>query len=294
MGYPEGRPLGSAPMVLTSQKCHSLPLDDKIYDATTLYTIGFLVDSKDSEGREALVPSGSGVLANIGGVRGIITAAHVVRNLEKSKRIALFTIVNTRQKARSLQFSPSEMMFAVDESERRSEGPDLAFVQVPQRIEEHLSAENAFYNFEIRFRDSSKSSPNQVAHLLSGVLAERSELKEFGNSTRVDTHTMVHGGGVVSNERNTTSGHDLFDFDFAHNADVRRPETYGGLSGAAIWRTFSNEGRDERIVFGVAFYESDADANGRRTITCHGPRSVYVKLVDLVRKQFGKQYKEII
>jgi hypothetical protein len=103
---------------------------------------------------------------------------------------------------------------------------------------------------------------------------------------------MVQGGGVVQALRDVPDGFDLFEYHFAHNEDVRRPNSYGGLSGSAIWRTDASGDLANRLLQGIAFYESGPNENGERIITCHGPRSVYEKLVDLVAAKYGNRFRD--
>jgi hypothetical protein len=179
-----------------------------------------------------------------------------------------------------------------EQASKPSEGPDIAFVQLPPSVQNYLAAEQVFQSFELRFK-----KPSQVAihaFLLCGVIAEKSRLKKINSQARTDEHTMVEGGGIVIRERDAPNGYDLFDFKLSQNQDIQRPHSYGGLSGSAVWRVPLKAGQGQPTIYGVVFHEIDQDKDGNRIITCHGPQTVYVKLLEIVKKEFPNQYKDII
>lgn len=61
------------------------------------------------------------------------------------------------------------------------------------------------------------------------------------------------------------------------------------MSGGALWRVyFTKDGNDElsvveKKVYGVAFHQSDV-SDQKRIITCHGPKSVYGRLIEDIQK----------
>ncbi len=82
----------------------------------------------------------------------------------------------------------------------------------------------------------------------------------------------------------------LFEFEAAPRPDFNLPSDYGGVSGGAVWRfDIDLESKPPRvaqkILFGVAFHQSDLK-DGKRTITCHGPRDVYARLLEKIRERW--------
>src|SRR5882724_6105218 len=150
-------------------------VDNQVYEALTRYTVGFLAHTKDQSGRGKHTPWGSGVLADIGDVKGIITAAHVVRTLRDFSRVTLFTVPRPNKKVRRLDFDPKNILAVANEGMINSpEGPDLAFMQLPFEVRDAVVAENAFYSFEQRLEHSSRSNIPLTHHFLSGIIEKRS------------------------------------------------------------------------------------------------------------------------
>ena len=263
-----------------------------IFYPLTLHTVGFLKETKDEDNRRSLAPCGSGVLSEIGGIKGAITAAHVILELQKSPVAGLLTITNSKSKSRPLEFRTTELEVASILGSDPPNGPDLGFVRFPHEIEQRLIAENAFYNFDVRLAGAMIDDGTPLhCEVISGIVAEKSEQKAMTETTRIDTHTMVHAFGTATNFRKGAKGYDLFEFEVQHNEQVSRPRSYGGMSGSAVWKTGDTTAANDRLVFGIAFYESDPDNDGRRVITCHGPGCIYRELVELVRDRFGNVFK---
>jgi hypothetical protein len=126
--------------------------------------------------------------------------------------------------------------------------------------------------------------------VLVGVVAER--------TTTVDSESpslLVKGveaflfTGQITREREY-QGLDLVDFEFEQDADFPPPASYGGVSGGALWRAFvvADGGKGkvrDRAIIGVAYYQSDGK-RAPRFVTCHGPRSVYMRLLDQIEARW--------
>ncbi|WP_156180075.1 hypothetical protein [Bradyrhizobium sp. LTSPM299] len=86
-------------------------------------------------------------------------------------------------------------------------------------------------------------------------------------------------------------GYDLLSFETDRDEKKNAPIDYRGWSGGALWRVYITQGRDgqptaiEKRIFGVAFDQSEL-VGGKRTITCHGPKSVYLSLLDEIARKW--------
>lgn len=267
---------------------------DPIIGQLTRSTVGFLREIRDMDDRRTLVPCGSGVLVEVGGIRGILTAAHVIIQLRKGAgAAALLTITKVGRKARSLEFWMDDCRCVVIGGEdANKEGPDLGFVRVPPHIEERLVDENVFYNFDVRLRNIRAGEPEAplTNDVLVGVLGERSEVKEVTDTKRIDTHTMVHAYGTTGRFREgARPGFDVFEMAVFHNENVPQPDkSYGGLSGAGVWKVGEATGANQRMLFGIAFFETEKDGNGDRLLICHGPKCIYRDFVDAMTSAFNE------
>lgn len=278
----------------TADPVFSLIDEDPAIGQLTPYSVGWLREMRDDEGRQRrLVPSGSGVLIEVGGIKGVLTAGHVVRKVlarTPQAGVALFTIVRKRGRVRPLEFHVEECRsVTIGGATEDPMGPDLGFVRLPQRIEQRLVDENLFYNFDRRLRSSEASSekePPLPRSVIVGVVAEKSEQTAVSKTSRTDAHVMVHAYGARAELRDGNSGLDIFDLSLLHNGEVSRPHSYGGLSGAGVWVVGDEPGWGNRMLFGLAFFESGENNNGERSVICHGPRSIYVNLVDEISRAF--------
>lgn len=70
------------------------------------------------------------------------------------------------------------------------------------------------------------------------------------------------------------SGFDYLDFDVDPSANLSFPASYGGMSGSALWQV-RRGALEAPVLIGVAFYEGPE----KRFIRCHGPKSLYGRLL---------------
>lgn len=108
--------------------------------------------------------------------------------------------------------------------------------------------------------------------------------------TRVKIFKGGFGEGKVTSEFEEGE-FDYLTFEALYNELYEGPQRFGGFSGGGLWQLL---GKDEggkfritqRLLTGVAFYESDLKREGNkvtRDITCHGRRSIYKILPDHLR-----------
>jgi hypothetical protein len=97
----------------------------------------------------------------------------------------------------------------------------------------------------------------------------------------------LFGVGCVTATREC-DGYDLVDFETKRDENSKAPCNYQGWSGGALWRVYiakDSNGQpslSDKRIWGVAFHQSEL-IDGVRTITCHGPKSVYAALVNEIR-----------
>ncbi len=271
------------PMTVAEQS-----LWDGVVESIGDMTVGFVsVTRRDNE--EVGEPAGTGTLVLIDGMRGILTASHVLAHLPRNGQVGL---VRFRDKPDDFQRTFVDMRltetFALGGASFGPSGPDVAFLRLPDDLAGSLNATNVFFNLTKRPRDELMASldTKPYADAVAGVIAERTIVADspIPNTIRKGLKAHLLLGNVVDDRE--ADGLDVLDFKIEFGEPDRPPVTYGGVSGGAMWRvTFGVDFKSvhSRTLVGMAFYESDADADGRRFLTCHGPRTIYGPLIDLVR-----------
>ena len=257
------------------------------------FTVGFAT-LRTCGGTQDADPAGSGALVTVGSVHGILTAAHVLKHLPDQGEVGLVRFPRVQSGTQRLTIDMGQvekLTLAADAV--GPEGPDLGFLRLSPMDAEAINARNVFFNLEIR-RKSVLAGENpdlQCFDALSGMIAERTtDLPPEEWGTRVKGFHALFGVGMVVGERES-NGFDLLDFEVTYRAGSVSPDSYHGMSGGALWRVYCTKDDDgqpsvsEKKVFGVAFHQSDI-SNQKRIITCHGPRSVYGRLIDAVREKW--------
>ncbi len=257
------------------------------------FIIGFALLSVQ-DGIEDAEPKGSGTLVTVGPVHGILTAAHVLRKLPDRGQVGL---VRSKTASWFAQRQTINMKHA-EKLEITGEvfgpqGPDLGFLRLPRQDAAVLEARGVFFNLEKR--RTSVLAGDQPGPMyfdgISGTVAEwTTDLPSERGFCRVKGFRSLYGAGNVVGERDS-DGFDLLDFEVSYHSDLGSPASYEGMSGGALWRAYCTRGDDgqlslsSRLVFGVAFHQSGM-SEGKRIITCHGPRSVYGSLIAAVRDRW--------
>jgi hypothetical protein len=151
-------------------------------------------------------------------------------------------------------------------------GLDMVFLSVPSEYLGSIKAHRDFYSPNVDGKAAPPGSYVEVMVLMGTPAA-------FGIFKQ--THAEVQINGCFVNPDTPYKTHGDFDyFDLAVGASPPdTPESHGGVSGGGLWRVLircecsTGELEWVQALEGVAFYQS-AIEDGRRTIRCHGPRSI--------------------
>ncbi|MET4247227.1 hypothetical protein [Bradyrhizobium sp. LA6.7] len=257
------------------------------------FSIGFAKLSTVA-GREHVHPAGSGALVSVGSVHGILTAAHVLEELPESGEVGLIRFMREPKiQTQTIEMSLTERLTRRGLG-KVAEGPDIGFLRLASTQVATLNATtNIFFNLSRR-QDSvleNKHPSTEYFEGISGIIAEwtinRSEAE--ARVQHLTGFRGLFGVGCVSGVHDH-DGYDLVSFETDRNENKNAPIDYRGWSGGALWRVYITEGRDgqptaiEKRIFGVAFHQSEL-VGGKRTVTCHGPKSVYQNLLgEIARK----------
>ena len=254
------------------------------------FGVGFLKLGPGSDAVPAL--AGSGTLAVVNGIHGIVTADHVLRHLPPTGRVGLLSGYASAPTNRfKIEMDTTQSVVVGRPSgEYGSGGPDLGFLILSPDTVATLKARASFYEITGR-RDRMLSSPPAIESggwVILGVIEEwTSEGPGEINFPRVKHFESVCGGSMVSREEHR-DGFDYLYFEVrSGEPEEHRPASFAGASGGSLWQIVARlEGGaasiKEVLLSGVPFYQSEI-RNGHRTIVCHGRRSIYDLLVNAVR-----------
>jgi hypothetical protein len=229
---------------------------------------------------EDATPAGSGTLVTVGSVAGILTAAHVVRNLPDQGEVALMRFPGkpSHLQKQTIDMGQAEKLIIASGNDGPT-GPDLGFLRLPIVSNHNLQATNSFFNLGMRQGVAlSAHKGNAYVDAVVGVVAEwTKDLPPALPATRMISFELLYCGGTVTS-KSQPGAFDLCTFQPDFEAGKKPPFSYRGVSGGGLWRTYfvpdgSNRVQENRLV-GIAFYEFP-DADGTKGIICHGPRSIY-------------------
>ena len=252
------------------------------------YTVGFAAFTRKGNIEDA-VPAGSGTLVRVGGVKGIVTARHVIEALQRRDETALLRFPLRSDTILSHRIDLGHAEFLILPGTDGPDGPDLGFMRSPLVTEETLVGTNSFYPLDAP-RPPMKGSYRGLGmvDLLLGIVAEWTTDVERKEERRRKEFMLLSAGGFDGNEREH-AGFDLATFtpDFASGKDP--PRSYAGVSGGGIWRVFfkpdgSNKVEHRRLV-GTAFYEFE-QGDGVTRIIHHGPSALEQRLLPAVRERW--------
>lgn len=250
------------------------------------FAVGFAVLTKNGREEDAF-PAGSGTLAKLGPISGIVTAAHVLKALPDKGEVGLVRF-NSRGQVQKQTIEMSHAEKVIISAGDGPLGPDLGFLQLPPVNGGNLEATNNFFN--LGKRREAHAAPMYFEAVV-GVVGEWTADVRPTSTTRRKDLELLFGGGQVTGKSHLPNGFDLCTFKVDYAADVKKPSTYKGVSGGGLWRVYYQFDAGERQVVrekrlvGVAFYEF-TEPDGSQMITCHGPRSIYRHLVERMQERW--------
>jgi hypothetical protein len=238
-------------------------------------------------GPERSYSAGSGTLVRIGTARGILTAGHVLAPLEDRGEIGVLQFPRVARKIQNLKIDVQKQrcIFLGRNEDQSSTGPDIAFLRL-NGTDANLLESRDFIFFDLLRRQQNVIAPEQegerVLRAVVGVVAElTSPIEPTDRSRRTDSYTAIIGVGLIRG-RSQAGDFDLIHFEPIHGDEFQQPGSYAGMSGGPLWRMRMDDNLEVHLVGveGVMFYETP-ETDPRRLI-CHGPVSIYERLVPVV------------
>ncbi len=253
-------------------------------DVAANFTIGFGGLSRNNS-VENVASLGSGTLASVGLVKGIVTASHVIEALPDDGNIGL--ILHSHSARPLLNMSDAFRLKLGGEASGKS-GPDLGFLRIPLPTFKALNARLSVYDLIKERKEPAKTTFFDAA---VGIV---SELTEELTSDRVDrriTRFRAIFGPGSSSPAEDRSIHDYFDFNVESSTEFTLPTSFGGVSGGAIWRFYTAVKNDVASMtnyklVGVPYFET-VQTDGKIIISCHGTQSIYDALVGAIKKEWA-------
>jgi hypothetical protein len=154
-----------------------------------------------------------------------------------------------------------------------------------------LKAKKSFLSLNVNAARKLKdaSSNNSLFWIFGSPVEYSSTTKRSHHgfdSIRVAPSVCFH---VILERRSHRRGFDYIKIR-ASARDMLKVKTLKGVSGGGLWRTVLTKGKGQErynyhgvALVGVAYYERDEREDGSRVVECHGPESVFVKLLAQTR-----------
>ena len=264
-----------------------MPLVKNAFDDLTDYSVGFIKASPNAPGEACL--AGSGTLISSGGFKAILTADHVLTNLPNSGHIGMLTPMRFGSRIHRLTIDMQCVRkIPIAKGPDDSQGPDLGLLILAPVDWARLPSGKIFYNVSKR-RELVLNAPPEAdrgAWVLCGMVAERTADLPPENMKRFGKGRSFQGIAAPTGQRQDPE-FDYRSVQVEYNATYEGPESFGGCSGGGLWHLLVAERMDgsleifDSILSGVAFYQSAKDGI-RKTIECHGPKSIYGKVANVL------------
>jgi len=243
------------------------------------YSTGLVkITFREGEGEHGQL-IGSGTFVSVGDCSGILTVQHVVELIDEPREIGLILIEGAHRPTIDRQHVE---ILEIAKPRVKGEGPDLAFIRLPDQKAREVAHYKHFYNLDFDRDEMLRNPPERHATVwfVCGIPDEwKSELSSEAGFMQVKSFYGECGAGGA-NRVYTKDGYDYVDSWVEYTEESRLPSTFGGISGGGLWQVLYSGGPPDEvepmryILAGVPFAQSPIE-NGLRSIICHGWRSVY-------------------
>jgi hypothetical protein len=215
----------------------TIKLDDSFTGPVCDYSVGFLKFRRD-DNREIAEPAGTGTFVKLGRVYGILTAAHVLKELNPKSTVGLVRFPSVQPPIQNRRLNLLHTDRIVEWSGQECDAPDIAFLKIPERDGRELESSGAvFYNlgFTRKFAVSKPGHRMSICHAVVGLVGEWTE----GHPAVFTQGLKVILGGLFGSAKNLRSfkeaGTDLIEVEIDYANSPRVPKSHGGVSGGALW-----------------------------------------------------------
>lgn len=236
-------------------------------------------------------PLGSGTLVRIGNIAGIVTASHVWNSITTKKLDRVGFYQNAYRKS-EIQNTTEDVSFLnemkIEQKPYDQLGPDVAFVKLSPSKATTLEALGTFLNVEKHRETIAALDATDIyrADAVAGLVAEWEKTVTIHGKAKVVKLEALMNVGSARKIEDGRDGLDRFEFAPEPEPGFDLPSSYGGMSGGGLFRTYLARDYVAHVAFmGVAFWETKVDGKAAKII-CHGPKSIYGKLIPKVTKRW--------
>jgi hypothetical protein len=251
---------------------------------------------------------GSGVLVEVDGVSGILTAEHVVFDERFQKAQLLYTIPHIYSadsvNEKTTHFSGTKIRMDLlrcfpetPRSENDEWGPDLAFIRLPKgtAFERSLRAVRInFYPLAHEPQTRLKRALDENYSLLA-IVGAPVEMSEDVSPSPVDKRGIIEFPVFLAptfKYQRKENGHDFFNVPVDRELGVRIPNFFNGVSGGAVWRLVNLFKQDpsmhelkssDYVLAGIAFWQGFENQFYSRPRPAIALRKVFAGVARLVK-----------
>jgi len=229
---------------------------------------------------------GSGVLAIIDDMKGILTCAHVATEYANRTEIGLVGFM--RDQIQRLRIPLAETQtFYLGEPPWRESGFDLAFTRLPPDVVATIQARWSFLNLLQNSAKFHTGEPkhNKHADAILGLVHDWSE-KPITDSGFVTTpmKALLNTGHIASRRNDGMLTFETMEY---NQSDL--PNSVAGSSGAGLWRLYMTEDQDHNYEFvemrllGIASWQID-----KTHVACQGIDRIEQAPIPSVQKLTAK------
>jgi len=236
---------------------------------------------------------GSGTLIRCGDTYGILTAHHVVKQLD-------FTANSDKKLYLSVADFPHRLTFemrnlasiTIAEPVSDESGPDMAFIKFPPSAPlGEIKARKSF--LDISVVPETKLQESLYDDGLWIVVGFPGQLVASVGVSSSSTPAVCFRRIAFGVEQVVRSEFGEFDYlEILLDCPVKRwsLSSFGGMSGCGVWRVpIYRDGETKEFLYrncylaGIAFYQTEEADNSRR-LRCHGGRSIFVQGLKSLRE----------
>ena len=273
---------------------------EQISRSTSNYTIGFarLWREDNIEHAESV---GSGSLVAVGGLNGILTAAHVTADVKKAKNVGLILRSENRGlfQRQVINMDHIAEPVQIGDAPFGPTGPDLSFIRLPDAGVGWLKARGSFYNLSKRRDDvlAGREPSPSYSDVVVGIVHEFTEEVRSENPRikRLQFYALFGPARMRAVRYFVDRRLTFFEVQdkYPISDPFRTPTSYEGMSGGAVWRFYVAEKGDkaevvEARLLGVPFFQNSL-RDEKRMIVCHDAKDVYGLLIDAIRNRWPNE-----
>jgi hypothetical protein len=224
---------------------------------------------------------GSGTFVRAGGRSCLLTAAHVWRRVRRRECVLLgidHSVSATKDHPLAIETRFTDVRYLSAESPSEEWGPDLALITLPDLHADFARNNKAFYDLDRRRGEAITSTVDHTTGLWAMVGAPSEHCGFVNDEFVMQTYVL---GSTIANWT-VREDFDYLDFAIKRKGRPKLVESYGGYSGAGLWRCGLQRMASGKVectqyaLEGVAFFQGpEQDADEDTFIRCHGRASIY-------------------